>query len=74
MRVLVTGATGFIGLAVVKQLIGAGHEVLCLAHSDAGAASLARIGAEVQRRSRWPRWRRRSMNSTHCQCQVRSDV
>jgi nucleoside-diphosphate-sugar epimerase len=49
MRVFVTGATGFVGSAIIQNLIQAGHQVLGLARSEAGSHAVSRLGAEVHR-------------------------
>ncbi len=49
MRIFLTGATGFIGSRILPELLGAGHQVLGMTRSDAGARVLIDAGAEVHR-------------------------
>ena len=51
MQVFITGGSGYVGSAVIPELLGAGHEVVGLARSDASAAALETLGAKVHRGS-----------------------
>lgn len=51
MRVFITGASGHLGSVIIPELIGAGHEVVGLARSDASATAVQALGADVHRGS-----------------------